>query len=72
MDNTYSANMPLKTPTHFTVSSLTTGQLGVPQGEIMKLSLSGLEAAEREGSEPVLGKHVREAIAIVKDWRRNP
>jgi hypothetical protein len=67
--------MTLSMPTTFTIGSLTTGNFQVPQGEVMKLMMPNLDAApakepEDEGS--AFGTHIREAIAIVKDWKKNP
>jgi hypothetical protein len=66
-------NLPLVIPTHFTIGSLTTGNFQPPQGEVMKLSIPTLSGTQPEQpSEPIFGKHIREAVAVVKDWSRNP
>ena len=58
-------------PVNFT-GSLTTGT-AQPEGEVMKLSLPNLSGKHTEpSSEPIFGKHLREAVAIVKDWHQNP
>jgi hypothetical protein len=64
--------VPFVRPANFT-GSFTSGS-DQPDGEVMKLALTnltGTTAANKE-SEPVFGKHIREAVAIVKDWQRNP
>jgi hypothetical protein len=57
-------------PVNFT-GSFTTGS-NKPEGEVMKLALTNLPAATTQETEPIFGKHLREAVAIVKDWHRNP
>ena len=58
-------------PVNFT-GSFTTGT-AQPEGEVMKLSLTNLSGTQTvQQSEPVFGKHLREAAAIVKDWHQNP
>jgi hypothetical protein len=58
-------------PVNFT-GSFTTGN-EQPQGEVMKLALPNLSgtASSHQDAEPIFGKHIREAVAIVKDWHRN-
>jgi len=67
-------DVPLVMPTHFTIGSFTTGNFQPPQGEVMKLSIPNLSGTQTEPppAEPIFGKHLREAVAIVKDWRRHP
>ncbi len=58
-------------PVNFT-GSLTTGE-AQPQGEVMKLSLTNLSGTGNVNQpDPIFGKHLREAVAIVKDWQHNP
>jgi hypothetical protein len=61
-------------PVNFT-GSFTTGN-DQPEGEVMKLSLPNLSGTSSttalHDAEPIFGKHLREAVAIVKDWQRNP
>jgi hypothetical protein len=59
-------------PVNFT-GSFTTGN-DQPQGEVMKLALPNLSgtAATHQDVEPIFGKHLREAVAIVKDWKQRP
>jgi len=59
-------------PVNFT-GSFTTG-IDQPEGEVMKLALPNLSgtATTHQDAEPIFGKHLREAVAIVKDWHRNP
>jgi hypothetical protein len=59
-------------PVNFT-GSFTTGN-DLPEGEVMKLALPNLSGmqTEQQASEPAFGKHIREAIAIVKDWKQRP
>lgn len=59
-------------PVNFT-GSFTTG-VDQPQGEVMKLSLTNLSgtAPINQAEEPIFGKHLREAVAIVKDWAKHP
>jgi hypothetical protein len=56
-------------PENFT-GSFTTGN-EQPEGEVMKLSMPNLTGTAC-AQEPIFGKHIREAIAIVKDWRQRP
>jgi len=56
-------------PVNF-MGSFTTGN-EQPQGEVMKLSIPSLSGAV-PGPEPIFGQHLREAIAIVKDWHQRP
>lgn len=75
MDAKSVSNMPLPTTEHFTVGSFTTANLQAPQGEVMKLTMLNLEqATEQPEAEqnPAFGTHIREAVAIVKDWAKNP
>jgi hypothetical protein len=66
-------NVPLVIPTHFTIGSFTTGNFQPPQGEVMKLSIPTLSGTQTETpTEPAFGTHLREAVAIVKDWQRHP
>jgi hypothetical protein len=58
-------------PVNFT-GSFTSG-VDQPKGEAMKLVLSNLSGTNTDqDTEPIFGKHLREAAAIVKDWHRNP
>jgi hypothetical protein len=58
-------------PVNFT-GSFTSGT-AQPEGEVMKLSLPNLSGTQTEKqSEPIFGKHLREAVAIVKDWHQRP
>lgn len=59
-------------PVNFT-GSFTTG-FEQPKGEVMKLAIPNIsgKAAVQQNAEPIIGKHLREAVAIVKDWHRNP
>jgi hypothetical protein len=57
-------------PVNFT-GSFTTG-IEQPDGEVMKLALPNLSGTTTTKDEPIFGKHIREAVAIVKDWHRNP
>ena len=69
-------NMPLPTETHVMVGSFTTENLQPPQGEVMKLTLSRLaENQPQEGqatAPPLFGTHIREGVAVVKDWIKKP
>ena len=68
-------NKPLSIMNHFTIGSFTTGNFQPPQGEVFKLTLTNLDAGTEhrdEGKEPLFGAHIREAIAIVKDWKKRP
>jgi hypothetical protein len=59
------------------VRSITFGQLEEPQGEVMKLNLLNAQPQENDeapapaGSQ-LFGTHIKEAIAIVKDWKNRP
>lgn len=59
-------------PVNFT-GSFTTGT-AQPVGEVMKLTLSNLSGTQTEtkAEDPIFGKHIREATAIVKDWKQRP
>ena len=58
-------------PVNFT-GSFTTGNVQ-PEGEVMKLALPNLSGTTaKQATEPIFGKHLREAVAIVKDWHLNP
>lgn len=56
-------------PVNFT-GSFTTGN-DQPDGEVMKLSMPNLSGTVHAPA-PIFGKHIKEAVAIVKDWHRNP
>jgi hypothetical protein len=64
--------VPFVRPVNCTGSFTTSDEQ--PQGEVMKLSLPNLSgtAQTHQDAEPIFGKHLREAVAIVKDWQRNP
>lgn len=58
-------------PVNFT-GSFTTGN-EQPEGEVMKLALPNLSGTTTtKDAEPAFGTHIREAIAVVKDWRNHP
>lgn len=59
-------------PVNFT-GSFTTG-VEQPQGEVMKLVLTNLSgtATTNQAEDPIFGKHLREAAAILKDWAKHP
>ena len=58
-------------PVNFT-GSFTTGN-EQPEGEVMKLALPNLSGTTTtHDSEPAFGTHIREAIAVVRDWRNHP
>ena len=65
-------NTPLTTETQILVGSLTTENIQPPQGEVMKLTLSKLPTnqpeAETPSAPPLFGTHIREGVAVVKDW----
>ncbi len=69
-------NVPLVMPTHFTIGSFTTGNFEVPQGQVMRLTVGKLAEVQPEEPEqkapPVFGAHIREGIAVVKDWMKKP
>jgi hypothetical protein len=76
MDGKVMQNMPVTVPTHVTVGSFTTGKAAAPQGLVLKLELPKLvenqpEEVEREAP-PLFGVHIREGIAVVKDWMKKP
>ena len=57
------------------VNSLTFGNFQPPQGQVMKLRLPNVQPEEAYEKQPapesqVFGTHIREAIAIVKDWKK--
>jgi len=74
MDGTITKNMPVTLPTHVSTGLFTTGNLEAPQGQVMKLELPKLTQDRPEEQEqrasPVLGVHIREGIAVVKDWMK--
>jgi hypothetical protein len=70
-------NMPIEAPTQITTGSLTTDTVQPPQGQVMKLTLTGLanveaQKQERKSPPPLFGEHIREGIAVVKDWMKKP
>jgi hypothetical protein len=70
-------NMPIESPTEITMGSLTTNSIQPPQGQVMKLTLPNLSQAEPKEEEkkappPLFGEHIREGIAVVKDWMKKP
>lgn len=75
MDAKIVGNKPITMPTNFTIGSFTTGNFQAPQGEVMKLdlpNLSGTHIEQPSDDAPLFGEHIREAISIVKDWKKNP
>jgi hypothetical protein len=74
MDAKIVTNTPLPMTNNFTIGSFTTGNFDPPQGEVMKLTIPNLAGTqtEQQAGEPAFGKHIREAIAIVKDWKQKP
>ena len=69
-------NMPLSIPTQSVIGFSTTGNFELPHGQVMKLELSNLnvvQSAEAEQkSPPIFGAHIREGVAVVKDWLKKP
>ena len=77
MDGKVMQNMPVTVPTHVTVGSFTTGKAAAPQGLVLKLELPKLvenqpEEVEQKVPLPLFGAHIREGIAVVKDWMKKP
>jgi hypothetical protein len=72
-------NTPLKTETPV-VGWLTTESAQPPQGQVMKLIVRNLpdvgaqvqEAEEQKAAPSLFGEHIREGIAVVKDWMKKP
>jgi hypothetical protein len=66
-------NLPLSISNHYTTGS-SSGNFAAPQGEVMKLDIPNVQegAPERTVSSAIFGSHIREAIAIVKDWNNRP
>jgi len=75
----FANNAPLKTETPV-VGWLTTESARPPQGQVMKLIVSKLpdvgaqmqEAEEQKTPPPLFGAHIKEGIAVVKDWMKKP
>jgi len=68
-------NMPLSTETYVMVGSFTTETLQPPQGEVMRLTLSKIadnQPEEAPAAPPLFGAHIREGVAVVKDWIKKP
>jgi hypothetical protein len=77
MNATSINNMPLSIPTQSPIGHSTTGNFEVPQGLVMKLELSNLHQDQPSESEqfsppPIFGAHIREGVAVVKDWLKKP
>jgi hypothetical protein len=72
MDANEVANLSI--PTNFTIGSFTTGNYQAPRGEVMKLDIPNLPEAGAATADDaaMFGTHIREAIAIVKDWTKRP
>jgi hypothetical protein len=68
-------NMPLPT-LNVMVGSFTTENHQPPQGEVMKLTLCKLAEnqpePEKAAAPPPFGTHIREGVAVVKDWLKKP
>jgi hypothetical protein len=67
-------NLPLSMSSNYTTGS-TSGNFTAPQGQVMKLDIPNVpETAQQNTSDrtAVFGSHIREAIAIVKDWNNRP
>lgn len=68
-------NMPIEPPTQITMGSLTTNGVQPPQGQVMKLDMPNLSEDEPREKEkntppPLFGTHIKEGIAVVKDWMK--
>jgi hypothetical protein len=68
-------NMQVQIPTKISTGIYNTDDSQVPQGQVIKLSVAGLPEAQSADSEqanvpPLFGAHIREGIAVVKDWMK--
>ncbi len=77
MDTKLVSNLPVPMPINFTLGSITTGTFEPPVGEVMKLEVTNLPQAQPKQLEPgtpppLFGAHIREGIAVVKDWMKKP
>jgi len=69
-------NMPVPPPANI-IGSYTTEINRPPDGEVMKLAVTKFGDAQPDESEqnsppPLFGAHIREGIAVVKDWMKKP
>jgi hypothetical protein len=76
-ENSDSAAQPFVMVNGNSLGSLTFGQLPQVQGEVMKLHINIQpqeveDPSERPAAPQLLGTHIREAVAIVKDWKKRP
>jgi hypothetical protein len=66
-------NMPLSVPKDLIVGSTTSGAQP-PQGQVIKLNVTKIADAqleqERQTPPPLFGAHIKEGIAVVKDWMK--
>jgi hypothetical protein len=76
MDVKLVTNMPVPTPTHIATGLFTAGNFDPPQGQVMKLTTkldnAPPEEPEQKTPPPLFGAHIREGIAVVKDWMKKP
>lgn len=59
------------------VRSLTFGKIEEPQGEVMKLNIVNAQPQSNDeaptpAESQLFGTHIKEAIALVKDWKNRP
>jgi hypothetical protein len=81
MDTTTVTNAQLPITNNLTIGSFTTGNFQPPQGQVMKLVLPNLpedqtqdqpQEQNQKTPPPLFGAHIREGIAVVKDWMKKP